>query len=95
MDKNRIYQFLAIIPKGKVVSYKTIANKFHIHPRTVGIIMKQNKEPDRYPCYKVLSENCNLWGYSGIGGCDEKIERLKKDGIEVKGNKVDKKFFWK
>ena len=93
--KQKIYQFLTTIPKGKVVSYKTIADKFHIHPRTVGIIMRQNQNPDQYPCYKVLSENGDIWGYSGIGWCNEKIKRLKKDGIETKENKVDKKYFWK
>jgi len=90
-----IYQFLQTIPKGKVISYKTIADKFHIHPRVVGIIMSQNKYPDIYPCYKVLSESGKLWWYSGAGWCEEKIERLKKDGIEVKKWKVDKKYFWK
>ena len=58
--KQKIYQFLTTIPKGKVVSYKTIADKFHIHPRTVGIIMRQNQNPDQYPCYKVLSENGDI-----------------------------------
>jgi alkylated DNA nucleotide flippase Atl1 len=93
MNNMSIYEFLTTIPKGKVVSYKTIAQKFHIHPRTVGIIMGQNQEPDKYPCYKVLRSDWTLWGYSTTRWCEEKMERLEKDGIEIKNNKVGKKFF--
>lgn len=95
MEKySHIYHFLATIPKGKVVSYKTIADKFRIHPRTVGIIMGKNQEPDIYPCYKVLRSDWTLWGYSSTRWCEEKIERLQKDGIEIINGKVDKKYFW-
>ncbi len=93
MDYTQIYHFLATIPKGKVVSYKTIADKFHIHPRTVGIIMGQNKQPDKYPCYKVIASDGKLWWYSSKRGCEEKIEKLKKDGIEIHNGKIDKKYF--
>jgi O6-methylguanine-DNA--protein-cysteine methyltransferase len=60
MNQITIYQFLQSIPHGKVVSYKTIADKFHIHPRTVGIIMGKNQEPDKYPCYKVVASDGKL-----------------------------------
>ncbi|MEI6672571.1 MAG: MGMT family protein [bacterium] len=61
MDINiKIYKFLQSIPKGKVVSYKFLAQKFDIHPRYVGKILHQNKYPDKYPCYKVIKSDRTL-----------------------------------
>ncbi len=91
--KLQIYQFLQTIPKWKVVSYKIIADKFGIHPRYVGRIMNQNQGPDIYPCYKVIQSDWKLWWYGF--GCEDKIRRLKKDGIEIIDGKVDERYFWK
>jgi methylated-DNA-[protein]-cysteine S-methyltransferase len=90
--KIEIYQYLQTIPKGKVVSYKTIAEKFGIHPRYVGRIMNQNKEPDIYPCYKVIKSDGQLGGYAF--GTEEKIQRLQKNGIEMSNGKIYQKYFW-
>jgi methylated-DNA-[protein]-cysteine S-methyltransferase len=92
MNKTEIYHYLQSIPKGKVVSYKMIAEKFSIHPRYVGKIMNQNKEPDIYPCYKVIKSDGQLGGYAF--GVKEKIQRLQKDGIEIIDTKIDQKYFW-
>ncbi|MFZ2718495.1 MAG: MGMT family protein [Candidatus Absconditicoccaceae bacterium] len=91
--KLQIYKFLQTIPHGKVVSYKTIADKFDIHPRYVGKIMNQNQNPDIYPCYKVIRSDGNLGGYGG--GCEEKIKRLKSDGIQIIDSKIGKTYFRK
>ena len=90
--KLEIYKFLQTIPKWKVVSYKTIADKFGIHPRYAGRIMNQNQEPDKYPCYKVIQSDWTLWWY-GLW-CEDKIRRLENDGIEIVDEKIDKKYFW-
>lgn len=55
--------------------------------------MGQNKQPDKYPCYKVIASDGKLWWYSSKRGCEEKIEKLKKDGIEIHNGKIDKKYF--
>lgn len=89
--KLEIYKFLQAIPKWKVVSYKTIADKFSIHPRYVGRIMNQNQEPDMFPCYKVVKSDWKLWGYGF--GCENKIRRLEKDGIKIIYGKIDKKYY--
>jgi len=88
-----IYLFLKTIPKNKVVSYKTIADMFHIHPRTVGSIMRRNIYPKIYPCYKVLAANGWVWWYNG--GLTEKIKKLQADGIQIVDGKVDKRYFRK
>lgn len=53
----QVYQFLQTIPKGRVVTYKTIADKFSIHPRYVGRILHINQDPETYPCYKVIKSD--------------------------------------
>lgn len=42
------------IPKGKVVSYKTMAEYFSTSPRAIGKIMNCNNDPETFPCYKVV-----------------------------------------
>ena len=55
--KQEILEELQKIPKGKVMTYKTLALKFGVHPRKVAMTMKYNKYPDIYPCYKVISHS--------------------------------------
>lgn len=86
-----IYKFLQTIPYWKVVSYKTIADKFDIHSRYVGKIMNQNQHPNIYPCYKVIRSDWSLWWY--WWWCEEKIKRLKSDWIQVINNKIPQTYF--
>ncbi len=51
----QILEYLQTIPKGKVATYKSIADRFCVHPRKVAAVMRYNKHPDIYPCYKVVS----------------------------------------
>jgi O6-methylguanine-DNA--protein-cysteine methyltransferase len=54
-----------------------------VHPRKVAQVMRYNKFPDIYPCYKVIASDWRISWYSWEGGVDGKIERLKKDWVEV------------
>lgn len=82
------------IPRGKVVTYKEMARVCKTSPRAIGRIMAGNHDPVGYPCYKVVALNGELCGYSGHGGLAGKKKLLKKDGVEVKNGKIDKKFFY-
>ncbi len=84
------------IPKGKVTTYGEIARKLKVHPRHAGRIVGSNPDGNKYPCYKVVYSDGGIGGY---GGSDpkkirEKIKRLKKDGIEIRNEKIDKRFFF-
>ena len=92
IDKN-ILEYLQIIPRWKVTSYKNIAEKFWVHPRKIASVMRYNKDPITYPCYKVLSHGGKISWYNTDRWVEEKIEKLKADGIEISGWKVDKKYF--
>ncbi|MBI2545045.1 MAG: MGMT family protein [Candidatus Aenigmarchaeota archaeon] len=83
------------VPKGKVVSYKELARVSKTSPRAIGMIMKTNKYPETYPCYKVVGSSGKLVGYSGKGGLKTKIKLLQKDGILINDWKIDKKYFYR
>lgn len=89
--KKLIYQFLKTIPKGKVISYKTLAEYFSTSPRAIGRIMKSNQETERFPCYKVIRSDGQIWGYNWW--TEEKIKRLNADNIHQIDNKVSDIYF--
>jgi methylated-DNA-[protein]-cysteine S-methyltransferase len=84
-----VLEFLRKVPKGKVVTYKFLGEKFDMHARTISKIMAGNKRPDKYPCYKVINSDGTLGGYSGKGKTRGKAKLLKQDGIKIKKGKID------
>jgi len=79
--REEVLSFLLNIPKGKIVTYKTLAEIFNLHPRTIGKILSSNAHPEIYPCYKVVRSDGFVGGYNR--GIRKKIEKLKKEGIEI------------
>ena len=57
--------------------------------RAVGNALHKNPDPDHIPCYRVVNSKGELSGAFAFGGSDEQANRLRADGIEVIGNKVD------
>lgn len=89
--KEKVYNYLTTIPKGKVVTYSDIAiflgNKKL--SRVVGNILHNNLDGDKYPCYKVVNSKGKLSYNYVFGGIDKQKERLESEGIEVVNYKVD------
>lgn len=78
---------LSQIPKGRVTTYKALAEAMGSKGyRQIGQLLHNNPEPDKYPCYKVVKTDGTLGGFAL--GCDDKIKRLGKDGIEVKNDRI-------
>jgi len=90
--KQDILEYLLWIPKGKVMTYKTLADVFWVHPRTVAAAMKYNTEPWIFPCYKVIAHSGKVSGYNAGEWQKTKIEMLRADGVEVIDGKIDKKY---
>ena len=88
---HRALLLLRKIPKCKVTTYKVLAEKCKTSPRAIGQIMKYNRRPERYPCYKVIKSSGEIGGYSK--GIRKNISLLKKDGIEIKNGKIAEKCF--
>lgn len=102
--RNAVFYVVKRIPKGKVATYKIIAekvalitkNKRHKNAyRAVGNILNRNKKPIVIPCHRVVNSNGNIGGYSL--GVNKKIKLLKKEGIKIVGNKIKnfKDVLWK
>lgn len=94
----KVYEYLTTIPKGKVVTYKQVAESLGNKglARVVGNILHKNPDGDQYPCYKVLNSKGELAEAFVFGGKEIQKERLEKDGIKVSNNKVDLSLYqWK
>ncbi|CAG8577819.1 7995_t:CDS:2 [Ambispora leptoticha] len=61
-----VYNCCSQIPKGKVSTYKYIAEFLHISPREVGQILKNNPFlSSEVPCHRVIATNFFIGGYYG------------------------------
>ena len=90
-DKNKLYELLTKIPRGKVITYgraaEILGNKSWA--RAVGNALHKNPDKEKYPCYKVVNAKGELSAAYAFGGIDEQKRRLLSDGITVEHNKVD------
>ena len=96
--KQKVYDYLKNIPKGKVVTYGQIAEYLGNKKlaRIVGNILHVNPDPISQPCYKVVNSKGELSHNFGDGGIDEQKKRLENDGIEVIDYQVDlNRYQWK
>ncbi|MCI8700098.1 MAG: hypothetical protein HFJ47_01990 [Clostridia bacterium] len=94
----KVYDYLITIPKGKVVTYKQIAEYIGNKglARVIGNILHKNPDGDKYPCYKVLNSKGELAEAFVFGGKEVQKRRLEEDGIKVINNKVDLSIYqWK
>jgi O-6-methylguanine DNA methyltransferase len=85
--KNKVYQVVKKIPRGKFLTYKQIA-KIIGHPRAwraVGNVLNKNRDP-KIPCHRVIMSDGRLGGYNQ--GMKKKIYLLKKEGIIIKNGKI-------
>lgn len=74
-----VYAVVKSIPKGKVLTYKQVAEAMG-HPRAaraVGTALKMNHDP-KVPCHRVIRSDGKLGGYNGFQG--KKAKLLKAEG---------------
>ena|SRR3989344_5065576 len=83
------YELLKQIPKGKITSYKDIANTLGTKAyRAIGNAMNKNPyDTGIYPCHRVIKHNGEIGGYAL--GVKLKILKLQEEGIEIINNKID------
>ena len=95
LDKQVVYEYLRVIPKGKVVTYGQIAEFLGNKnlARIVGSILHENPDGDKYPCYKVVNAKGNLAKNYAFGGIDCQKMRLEANGIIVNNDKVELKVY--
>jgi methylated-DNA-[protein]-cysteine S-methyltransferase len=80
--EEKINKVVKTIPKGRVMTYKEVAERIG-HPgafRAVGTILSKNKDKS-VPCHRVIRSDGKLGGYNGLKG--EKQRLLKKEGYKI------------
>lgn len=83
----KIYSLLKKVPKGKVTTYKILAEAIGTKAyRAVGQAMKCNPYAPVVPCHRVVDSKGHLHGFSQ--GLKKKAELLAKEGIKIKNNKI-------
>jgi alkylated DNA nucleotide flippase Atl1 len=90
----RVLTFLQKIPKWKVITYKKLWEIFWVHPRKIASIMRYNKNPEIYPCYKVVSYDWKTSWYSAYDWVTSKIKMLENDWIKIINWVIDEKYFY-
>ena len=81
------YELLPQIPKGKISTYKQIANILNTKAyRAVGNAMANNPNPIIVPCHRIIKSDGFVGGYAL--GVKQKISLLEKEGIAIKEGKI-------
>ena len=91
--RERIYELTRAIPPGRVATYGQLA-KLAGRPRAaraVGSFLKNNPDPAKTPCHRVVSSNGGLSGYRFGRGVATKKRLLLEEGVKFAGERVDLK----
>lgn len=85
--QDKVYQVVRKIPKGKVMTYKEVAEKTGSPRawRAVGNILNKNRNP-KVPCHRVIKSSGQIGGYGK--GTNKKASLLKKEGVVIRNRKV-------
>ena len=97
MTKNfneKVYALLRKVPKGKVTTYKALAEKLNTKAyRAVGQAMRCNPYAPKVPCHRVVASDGSIGGFMGTIKKDsneirKKIRMLKNEGVKIRNNKI-------
>ena len=81
--KEKVYEYIATIPPGKVTTYGQIAaylGNRHLS-RAVGNILHRNPDPARFPCHRVVNSKGQVAEHFAFGGAAAQRKLLEKEGI--------------
>ncbi|MBI2650533.1 MGMT family protein [Candidatus Woesearchaeota archaeon] len=90
----RIYSLLKKVPKGKVTTYKALAEAAGTRAyRAVGQAMRCNPYAPVVPCHRVVKSDGNIGGFAGSINPDSKeikrkIGMLRKEGLEIRNKRI-------
>jgi len=88
--KTAVYHLTRQIPKGRVSTYKDIANALDTAAyRAVGTALKNNPDIPKTPCHRVIKTNGEIGEYAGVGGKKRKEELLKSEGISTHNGRIN------
>ncbi len=91
--REKIYALTRAIPHGRVATYGQLA-KLAGRPgaaRAVGSFLKNNPDPTKTPCHRVVASDGSLSGYAFGRGAASKKRLLKREGVKFIGERVNLK----
>ena len=85
----KVWKYLKTIPKGKVKTYKQVAEAINKpkSARAVANACGKNPYAPKIPCHRAIRADGGLGGYSGKGGIKAKIKLLKAEKSVFFGSK--------
>ncbi len=85
--QQKVWQLLKQIPRGKVTTYKIIAEKLGTKAyRAVGNACHNNPYAPEAACHRVVNSDGRIGGFRS--GVENKIKLLEKEGVKTKGGKI-------
>ena len=88
MFTKKVYKKLEKVPKGKVTTYKDLAESIGAKAyRAVGNALNKNPHAPKVPCHRVIKSNGEIGGFAK--GTRQKMVLLGKEGIVIKKGKID------
>ena len=92
----QIYEVVAAIPRGSVLTYGEVAWQANIaSPRMVGQALHHNPDQSNIPCHRVVFADGSLSPAFAFGGQNVQRKLLEAEGIEFVGEKVAPKYLRK
>lgn len=77
----KVWEIVSQIPRGKVATYKQIAELTNLTPRVVGFALHANKNSDKVPCHRVVNIKGGLAKGYAFGGKKEQWYKLQKENV--------------
>lgn len=84
---------LVKVPPGRTVSYGELAHRAGKAraARAVGRAVANNPVPLLIPCHRVIKSDGSPGGFSGAGGCEQKLKMLEIEGVKIRKAEKPKK----
>ncbi|MBN1326050.1 MGMT family protein [Candidatus Falkowbacteria bacterium] len=86
--QKQVFNLVKKIPKGRVTTYKILAEKLDNKnlARAVGNALNKNPQLIKVPCHRVINSDGYIGGYKL--GQAKKLKLLSKEGVIFKNNKI-------
>lgn len=79
----KVYKVVSFVPKGKVLTYKKIAEITGIKDvRVIGFALNKNKYPKKIPCHRVVKENGTFAKGYAYGGKRVQKQKLQDENVK-------------
>lgn len=90
MEDGAVYALCRQIPKGKVSTYKAIADKLGTKAyRAIGKILSRNPYAPKVPCHRVVRSNGEVGGFMGSEENSRKVDLLLSEDVMITNGKID------